>query len=148
MTLRIGSKLVSQLASAPVNRLTGKPDNRQTGFTLIEVMVTVSILSFGILMLFRSFFISVDAVQYASNRLNAQVWLEEKMWEEMDLLRRMKVLSAGEENGEFKFRGRDYFWRKSIGAMEGDICRLSLDLSWKEAGRDRSLTYATYVNYL
>ncbi len=114
-------------------------------FTLIEVMVTVSVLSLGLLLLYHSFFVSMDAMQYASNRLNAQIWLEGKIWEESDVLRRTKALPSGTENGVFQFQGRDFSWKRSVAALETNLYSLTVTLSWKESGRQRELAYATYL---
>jgi type II secretion system protein I len=117
----------------------------RSGFTLIEVMVTVSVLSFGLVMLFHSFFISMDSVQYASDRLNAQIWLEEKLWEESDMLKRTKMAAQTEESGLFKLQGRDFSWKKSVQLLDAGLYALTVELSWKEAGRERMLSYATYL---
>jgi len=120
-----------------------------TGFTLIEVMVTVSILSFGILLLYHSFFISVDSVQYASNRLNAQIWLDNKAWEEKDSFMRAGAIPTASDTGTFKLNGRDFAFQRSTQPLDLQLglqlYALTLTLSWKESGKERSLSYATYL---
>ncbi|MEK7850185.1 MAG: prepilin-type N-terminal cleavage/methylation domain-containing protein [Candidatus Omnitrophota bacterium] len=119
---------------------------RTLSFTLIEVMVTVSVLSFGILLLYHSFFISVDSVQYASNRLNAQIWLDVKAWEEKDAFARAGgAMPTASEAGVVKLNGRDFIFQSSIQPLEADLYTLTLALSWKESGKERSLFYATYL---
>lgn len=114
-------------------------------FTLIEVMVTVSVLSFGILLLYHSFFISVDSIQYASNRLNAQIWLDGKAWDEKDLFTRAKAILATSEAGTFNLNGRDFNFQRSVQSLDPGLYAYTLTLSWKESGKERSLSYATYL---
>ncbi len=115
-------------------------------FTLIEVMVTVSVLSFGILLLYHSFFISVDSVQYASNRINAQIWLDSKAWDEKDSFARSGgVVPVASETGVFKLNGRDFIFNRSMQPLDPGLYALTLTLSWKESGKERFLSYATYL---
>ena len=117
----------------------------KTGFTLIEVMMAVAVLSFGIVVLFQSFFICVDSVQYASNRLKAQLWLDAKMWEEADVIMRTNATALGETSGTFSLDGREFSWVKSAQAVDTDLFGLTIDLSWKEAGKQRLLAYSTFL---
>ncbi len=146
MMSRIGSKCGWRLAVGGWRR---KPltENRSPNdaFTLIEVMVTVSVLSFGILLLYHSFFISVDSVQYASNRLNAQIWLDGKAWDEKDSFMRAKAIPIASDAGHFKLNGRDFSSQISAQLLEPGLYALTLVLTWKESGKERSLSYATYL---
>jgi hypothetical protein len=108
-------------------------------------MVTVSVLSFGILLLYHSFFISVDSVQYASNRLNAQIWLDVKAWEDEDYFLRTMALPTASDIGTFKLSGKDLTFQSSAQPLEQGLYAFTLTLSWKESGKERSLSYATYL---
>ncbi|MFH2145108.1 MAG: prepilin-type N-terminal cleavage/methylation domain-containing protein, partial [Candidatus Omnitrophota bacterium] len=55
------------------------------GFTLIEVMIAVVILSVGIIVIYESFLISLDTLKLFFNRLNANLILTEKLWQTQDL---------------------------------------------------------------
>jgi prepilin-type N-terminal cleavage/methylation domain-containing protein len=120
-------------------------DLKTEGFTLIEVMVAVAVLSFGIVMLYQSFFISSDAVQYASDRLNLQIWMDTKLRQESDALMRAKTLPSAEE-GNFKLNNRDFLWRKTAQLIDTDLYEVQLTSLWKESGKERTLTYATYLS--
>ena len=67
------------------------------GFLLFEVMVSIVILTSGILFIARSYSSSKDAIQRSADVLKASLLLESKMWEY-------------EEKGEI-----------GIGAWEGDF---------------------------
>ncbi len=116
-----------------------------TGFTLIEVMVAVAILSFGLVMLYNAFFICIDSVTYASNRLNAQIWANNKIWEERDFLLRTNSTSIAGVSGEESFGNRDFSWQKVVEPVGDGLAELSVRLYWKEAARQRSLLYSTYL---
>ena len=79
--LKIGSNLVRQFTQH-----TGKEKNRKTnrGFTFFEIMVTVAILSFGIVMVFQAFLTSLNAFSYYMTHLQVQCLADEKIWEVSD----------------------------------------------------------------
>lgn len=115
------------------------------GFTLIEVMVTTAILSLGTVMLYHSFFICADAVTYASNRLNAQLWAENKLGEAREALLRNQTLSCEGSEEVVSFNGRNFRWEETVSPMEDDLSAVTLTLSWKEAAKHRTLSYTTYL---
>ncbi|MEI8175814.1 MAG: prepilin-type N-terminal cleavage/methylation domain-containing protein [Candidatus Omnitrophota bacterium] len=64
-------------------------DRRHTGgFTLVEIMVTASILSLGLVMIFRSFFTALDAAAHAADRLNISLDTANRIWQSEESLRR------------------------------------------------------------
>ncbi|HAJ57359.1 MAG TPA: hypothetical protein DCL35_06280 [Candidatus Omnitrophica bacterium] len=115
------------------------------GFTLVEVMMAVAILSFGVVMLYSAFFVCIDAVTYASNRLNAQMWAQNKFWEERESLLRNSAVSRDGLYGSVSFNGRDFEWQESAQSVDDGLMQLGLALSWKEAAKFRKLAYSAYV---
>ena len=123
-----------------MSRIGNKP-----GFTLIEVMVAVAILSLGTVLLFHSFFTCADASRHAFNLLNARLWIDGKIGEEKEFFLSSKVITQPQESGDFTFNSRLYVWQKSIQPIDTGLYSMTLSLSWKEAGRQRSLSSATYL---
>ena len=62
------------------------------GFTFIEVLVAISLLSVGIVAIFRIFFGSVSTMEHIKNRFDAHFFIEEKKWQLDDAIRR-KIIS-------------------------------------------------------
>lgn len=50
------------------------------GFTLLEVLVAVAILSFGIVYVFHTFFSAASALKHMDNRISASFLLEKNTW--------------------------------------------------------------------
>lgn len=53
--------------------------NKNKGFTFIEVMVALVILSIGIVMIYKSFFLCVDYLSYLNCRLYAAQMIDSKI---------------------------------------------------------------------
>ncbi|MFC1645931.1 prepilin-type N-terminal cleavage/methylation domain-containing protein [Candidatus Omnitrophota bacterium] len=109
------------------------------GFTLIEIMVTVVILSFGILAIYESLFISLDAFNYYSNYLNAQRWANEKVWELQNQLLLSEPLTADDNRGAFTINNKNFNWSVSIKPidMKYGLYKLDVSLFWQEGSRER-----------
>ncbi len=114
--------------------------NFRAGHTIIEVLVAITILSFGILMIFNVFFDSVSAVKHLNNRIEARFILDEAESGLKKSLRADYILkdhterkSIG-ENPRFdlilKIRKEDKF--HSLYKMESTI-------SWQEGNKTISL---------
>lgn len=115
-------------------------------FTLVEAMAAAAVLSLGVVLLFHSFFSSLDAVQYASNRIFARIWLQGKIAQERENVILLGEVVPGSEAASFILEGRTFSWHRTLQSLDTDLYMLSLTLSWKEAGRIRTLSYTTYLN--
>ena len=73
-----------------MNFIRGKSKKR--GFTFIEIMVTLIILTSGITMIFKSFLISLDRINYLTTRMYASVQIDNRISEIQKMLRAYKVL--------------------------------------------------------
>ena len=60
-------------------RMTSSTGNKQQGFTFVEIMIALVILSSGIVMIYKSFFLCVDYLSYLTCRLYASQMIESKM---------------------------------------------------------------------
>ena len=72
---------------------TRKKDGRKSGFTLVEILVAVSILSMGIVFIFQTFFVNIDLLSHYKDYLNVMPWVDEKIWEAQNQL--MRYCSLG-----------------------------------------------------
>lgn len=119
------------------------------GFTLIEVMVAVAVLSFGTVMLYEAFFSCLNAFSYSKSRLDLQCWMDEKIWEIEDELIRSGMLMMGEHAGSFVKKNKNFYWEMAVNsiaeAQNSHLYKLNLRISWKEPQRNVSLSQVAYV---
>ena len=117
------------------------------GFTLIEVMVTTAILALGIVLIYESFFISLDSFELCSNYLNIAPWMDEKIWQAQDILNRSGNLDEVETQGEFQNKGKNFTWNLSSNLIDKDqgLYEIDLGVFWKEGKRQIRLSRNTYA---
>lgn len=116
---------------------------KRTGFTLIEVLVTVSILSLGMVLIFQSNMMSLHAYSLYSSRLKVQSWAEEKLWEAQESILEGEGSSfPGSTSGEELIGGKPCRWSLSIVSDSFDkveFYTVDLKVSWKEGSRKEEL---------
>lgn len=126
------------------------------GFTLIELMVAVSILSIGIVAVLRSFCNSVTVLETMRNRIMALRFLDEKMgeieqraWEQEGIAEESQEagISLGNRQAVYKLEVAVLEPEEEIeeGTEEENISEVKLSLFWKEAGREKDETVAIYL---
>ena len=71
-----------------------------TAFTLIELLISVAILSIGLVGVIGAFISSLNALQRTENRLSVLEVLEAKIWEIEDKARKEGGIETGELGGD------------------------------------------------
>ena len=84
--------------------------NTRKGFTLVELMVTVTILSLGVVSVYEGFFTSLNAHAYCRNYLSVQSWMNQKIWDIQEALLRYQTLVTQKKSGNFKIGGKEFKW--------------------------------------
>jgi len=117
------------------------------GFTLIEIMVTLAVLSLGIVAVYQSLFVLLDVLAYSSDRLKAQYLVGNKICE-----REYNIEGASETQKSTLGRGlfarqKGLKWQIDYLAVDDreDLGELTVSLSWRDRGRLTSLTRTTYL---
>ena len=126
---------------------TGSPGPAR-GFTLIEVMVTVAVLSFGLAMLYRAFFSSLDALGYVSERLCVNLEMNNRIWALEDAFNRAFDESDSlTDSGKTKINNVTFSWKSSDTPLDGTINlhKLEVRFLWPERNKNLSLTRVAYV---
>ena len=114
------------------------------GFTLVEVLLAVSILSIGIVGVLRGYATSINALGIAQESANAVCLLKEKMLEIEQIALEQKGIETGRSSGEFKNGQEGYSWTlESKPAAIADLNEVIITVSHKESPRKFSLV--TYV---
>jgi len=102
----------------------GNKKGTKSGFTLIEAMLTVTILAIGIVGVIRAYTTALDGIKAAECGIEEACLLKEKMAEIKEKYIINPIISQGTETGEFIDEYADYSWEKDIVVAEFDIEKL------------------------
>lgn len=129
-----------------MRRFFQKIDKR--GFSLIEVMATVAILSLGTLVIHDGLLRSADVLTHFNSLLAAQEWGEDKIWDLKEALLFSSETEPAENSGNFEVSGRDFQWSAGNQALPGTdgAFIVNLDIAWQEGNKPVSLKRSAYVS--
>ena len=114
------------------------------GFTLIEIVVTLAILSLALPTLLRSFAEAAKGQALAENRTTALYLLKFRM----AAVEAEGYPDIGEENGEFGENSR-FRWHSDVQDVELDeiegLRLVTVTVTWQERGKERLISTSTYL---
>ena len=116
----------------------------ESGFTLIEIVVTLAILSLALPTLLRSFTEAAKGQALAENRTTALYLLKFRMAE----IEAEGYPDIGEESGEFGEDSR-FRWQSDVQDVESEeiegLRLVTVTVTWQERGQERLLSMGTYL---
>jgi prepilin-type N-terminal cleavage/methylation domain-containing protein len=118
------------------------------GFTLIEIMLAVLILSFGLVLVLRSFATALDGLKRSENVKVASYLLEEKMEDIKEKAREGGGVTEGYSSGEVTISTpRECKWSIEVvpSGVDENLNKVELVISWTEGKSKRSLFATTYL---
>jgi prepilin-type N-terminal cleavage/methylation domain-containing protein len=129
--------------------ITGNKKNSKRAFTLIEVMVAVAVLSFGLVMIYQAFFVVLDTFNYGADSLEVSPWINEKIWQAQDSIIHKGSLADNSTEGEFILDNRKFTWALKGSAISeiSDLTALNLEVSWKAGKRTVQVSRNGYARY-
>ncbi|MDD5729621.1 MAG: prepilin-type N-terminal cleavage/methylation domain-containing protein [Candidatus Omnitrophica bacterium] len=118
-------------------------------FTLIEVMAATAVLSLGVVFMYEAFLSSLDAYGYYNSYLAVSPFMDEKIWQSQDSLRRLANLGQAPQEGTVFLEGRNYNWSVSNEPLPGtpDLFKTGITVSWLQGKRKMELSRAAYAEY-
>lgn len=120
--------------------LTGKM-GRNKGFLLLEIMISVSILSLGILLVLNSFMRPVRAAELSKDYFKAGLLLEGKLLELYN-----SDIEEGMSKGEFSDFDNRFSWELDAVKSEDGFCKeVNLKVFWHEKNKEEDLSILTYI---
>ncbi len=123
------------------------------GFTFIEIMVTLAILSLGLTVILKSFLVSLDHLEHLTNRLYASLLLDNRISSIERTLRAYKALPFDlnhQEKIAVGAKETEFTQKMSIKEVEdyADVFQLDLTLTWQEKQRERESSRTAYISDL
>jgi len=116
------------------------------GFTLLEVLLTVSILVFGVSQIFLIFFESGTAVRHIGNRLTADLMMENEAWEVREFIDD-ETLTGDYAYGKLREGIPEFSMAVKLSKLKGfdRLFKLEMRTAWAEGRRKVALTRVRYV---
>jgi len=120
----------------------GKRKNK--GFLLLEVMVSIGILSIGLVLVLGSFMRSIRAMELSEDYFRAGLLLEAKIYEVLN-----SDIEEGLSEGVFTDFGNRFSWNSNVENLEEegfeDISEVTLEVSWDQGNKKQSIPVSTYI---
>lgn len=122
------------------------------GFTFIEVMVALIILSTGIVVILKVFIVSLDQLSYLGNRVYATIALDNKMIRMSRELSTYNALAIHplEESESIDTGPKNVEYKEQLNISEvsnfSDLFLLDSTISWNEKGRRMQLARSVYLS--
>lgn len=115
-------------------------------FTLFEIIIALSVLTFGISYIFRIFFNSLSVSEHILNRLKAQQVLDDRIWQMKNIIKDSTIKEEdiqrkiSSDSGKFKYIAH---LRKKAGF--DTLYSLEVDVFWIEGKRSIHMERFVYV---
>lgn len=113
---------------------------KSRGFLLVELMVTISILSIGLLFVISSFTRSIRAMALSMDYFKANLLLENKLFELYNT-----EITEGSSDGEFPDFNKRFSWNLGVTKTEDLINEVILKVLWKEKNIEQDVSIATLM---
>ncbi len=119
----------------------------ESGFSLIEVILSVVILSVGLIAINRTLLNSLSVLGYSKTRSEAERVASNKIWEIQSLAIHQNIKPEASESGELLAQTKTFSYNLLSAPAGGmDLLReVRLQVKWPESGRIQGLKRAFYV---
>lgn len=116
------------------------------GFTLIELMVAVAVLSLGAGLIQEGLLRSLTLLGRFSHTLAAQAWAQERLWQAKEDAFYSETPDTGDKMGEFIAEGKSFNWSLHVQPIASNtLYSFKLSIIWTESGQPMSLTRECYA---
>lgn len=121
---------------------TRKGKHVRAGYILLETLVALTVVSFGLVALFSVFSSTLAGVEHAEKLTVATLLAEEKLAE----LKVTPPRVIGISEGSFADSFPGFAWRTVIKAIEGEgLCTVKVEIRWQERGREGSIALISLI---
>ena len=115
---------------------------KNKGFSLLEVIIMIAILSTGIVVILQALSFSARVTGLSCDMTNA-VFLAQDLIQELEFKEKRQEISAEEKTG----KKNKFVWNYAIINLEPDLklYKLDLDVVWQRLNREERLDLNTYL---
>jgi len=114
------------------------------GFTLVEVMVSVTILAVCLALILNSFVRSIKAIELSDDFFKSTLLFENKLYE----IHNTKV-DEGLQGGVFSDFGNRFSWKLDVSELEElPVKEAELEISWKHGSKEKAVSALTYLRVI
>jgi len=120
--------------------LVGKRTNK--GFLLLEVMISVAILSVSLVLILNSFMRSVRAMEFSEDYFRAGLLLEKKLYAVCNV-----EIVEGSSGSTFSDFNNKFSWDLGVERLEEDsiLHKVDLKVSWNQGTSEHDISILTYL---
>jgi len=122
--------------------------SQNKGFTLVEVLISAVILAVGLVVIFEVFLTSLDIVSLFDNRMNAQMYLDEKIWQlQSSLDQQSGLFIPSKQSGKVVLGQKEFNWQLDLELVDltQELFKVNGQMNWTEGKKNRSSKRQTVV---
>ena len=116
-----------------------------SGFTLIEVLIAITILATGLVLVVEGMGRTEQALRVSHNLINAAETAEGQLIQSELEVRQEHKLTSRADQGTEKFPGREFVWHKEVKPFrhetvkdETKLNEVDVRVEWREGGRGQN----------
>ncbi len=116
--------------------------NGSRGFSLIEVLITVSLLALATVFITQANLLSGSVYGRYANRLEVQNWAAQKIWDIRESILAEDFPDVSPTQGTVEGKTRSYRWNAAIEEQKEKLTELyliRLEVLWREGGQENRL---------
>ncbi len=120
---------------------------KKNGFTLIEVLISVMILSFGLIAVNQTLLQSLSILNYAQTRFQASRAAEKKIFEIQNQAWHQKKAPKPKESGVLLGDRKTFTYLLQSAGVRGSefLYEVRMAIQWLESGKEKGLTRSFYA---
>jgi len=121
-----------------------------SGFTLVEIMISVLILGVGLTLVANSYLVALRGINITANNIGALNLAKEKM-EALEVLSLKDGLLASTTRESLKTPAKNYDWTQSVveiiqpEVLAEHLMLACFSLNWQEQNAPKNVTLSTYL---
>lgn len=126
------------------------PTGNKRGFTLVEIMISIAILSIGLILVLQGFSYALNILRISQDNLETSLLAQEKMAELEINSKQSKGMFLKDISGDSQSDNIEFRWqiRLTPDTEYEDLYAVMTTVNWKEGRRSGASIFNTYMTIL